>query len=184
MKGVARVERSSRRAGRLPLMSLPPHELIRIECDLIVRGSGNGGRWGGGGDRVQMCLSDGRDLLEAAFANWLAICRSRIRWVGRMGDGARDRAGGTDYERALGKTRGRNQGHRSRGGRATSGKSRKACAVSGRSPGRISPAKDVRRRILRRRNVGLGSIHSGMSRTTPKKTWLTHWSALKKTTIF
>lgn len=26
---------------------------------------------------------------------------------------------------------------------------------------------------MRRRNVGLGSIHSGMSRTTPKKTWLT-----------
>lgn len=57
------------RGALLTLQMLPPHELIRIECDLIVRGSWDGGRSGNGGDRVQMWLGDGRDLLDATFAN-------------------------------------------------------------------------------------------------------------------
>ena len=57
------------RGALLTIRNFPPHEVIRIQCDLIVRGSWDGGRSGGGGDRVQIWLGDDRDLLDATFAN-------------------------------------------------------------------------------------------------------------------
>lgn len=59
----------SDRGAILTLKKLPAHKVLRIQCDLIVRGSWDGGRSGNGGDRVQMWLGDGRDLLDSTFAN-------------------------------------------------------------------------------------------------------------------
>lgn len=57
------------RQASLHLTNLPEHELLRIECDLIVRGSWDGHISPLDDDRILIWLEDNRALVDSSFSN-------------------------------------------------------------------------------------------------------------------
>lgn len=57
------------RQASLHLKKLPAHEVVRIECDLIVRGSWDGNISPLDNDRIRIWVDDGREFLNATFSN-------------------------------------------------------------------------------------------------------------------
>jgi hypothetical protein len=58
-----------RQSVRVALDRLPPHQVVRVTCDLLILDSWDGGRYGTGWDRWKLAVDGGEPLIDTTFFN-------------------------------------------------------------------------------------------------------------------